>query len=250
MIDLHAHILPGVDDGPKHIESSLKMLRMAASDGIKEIVATPHILGGIDKRQNDFLLSKFEELTDAAAQEGIKIKIHLAAEIYINPHIEDLIEYPCCTFDGKGRFVLVEFPMNGLPFGYESILRRLVDNGIVSIVAHPERNYQISKNNGIARKIIDAGAVLQVNAGSLLGVFGRRVKKAAYRLLESNMVYVVASDAHNHRSRPPQLSAVKEHIIKLTDDETAQDLINNNPDFILSANALKNIMEPSFGETD
>lgn len=238
MIDLHAHILPGVDDGPKHMDSALKMLKLAASDGIREIVATPHVLGGIDRQQNDFLIAKFEQLADEAERNGIDIAIHLAAEIYINPEIESIIDYPCCSFDGKGRFILVEFSMNELPFGYETILRKLVKKEIIPIVAHPERNYQVSRNIDYARRIVDTGAVLQLNAGSLLGVFGRRIKKASYKLLENDLVYIVASDAHNPRSRPPILSKAKSQLTKLVGEDIAEDLILNNPEFILSANAI------------
>ena len=236
MIDLHSHILPGIDDGAKDMRQSLDMLRVAIFDGIKTIVATPHVLGRMDSELNNKIVTAHKQLVQAAKDEGLQIEIRLGAEIYMSPEWESAIEYPCCTFEGKGKYMLMEFAMNEVPYAYDTILRQIVDRGIVPIIAHPERNYQINRRMELAQYIIDTGAVLQINSGSVIGKFGRRVKKVAFAMMRNDMVYIVASDAHNPRSRPPMLSPACELIIKNFDEEYAENLTIYNPEFILETN--------------
>ena len=233
MIDIHTHILPDVDDGPFTMTESLKMLLLAERDGVSHIAATPHLFGEMDSEQCALIMSTYEELKLKAAETGLTLSIHLACESFITPNFTSLLQQPCGTFDGKGKCVLIEFAMTDLPFGYESVLFDMVNAGVKPIIAHPERNMKVIMNLKHAQNMIDFGAYLQVNSGSLLGNFGRKVRKTAIRMLEQDMIFVVASDAHDSQNRPPNLGKARQLLEKIAGYETARRLLWENPRYIL-----------------
>ncbi|MBL7190603.1 capsule biosynthesis protein CapC [bacterium] len=239
MIDIHAHLLPDIDDGPQTLEQSLRMLKMAEDDGITAMAATPHVFGLLDEEQNELIQHKFRMLKQSASESGINIDLHLASEVFIQPDYKNLLEFSCGTINGMGRFTLLEFSMTGLPFGYESMISRMVENNLTPIIAHPERNNMILRDLRHAQNIVDCGAWLQINSGSLLGDFGRKVRKAAFKLLAMDLVRIVASDAHDNESRPPLLSKARQLVTKYFDEYLANLLFYEHPDYVLTAQPVK-----------
>jgi protein-tyrosine phosphatase len=203
MVDIHCHILPDVDDGPKRIEGSLSMLRNASKAGVKIVVATPHLLEGtfeIKVAERDCLI---HELQEKANGNGINVQIKAGYEYYISPKMSDqkysLAEF---TINNNGRYILLELPMHSIPIYVENVLVNLKDRGITPIIAHPERNMIISKNPNVLLNFVSKGCVAQLNAGSILGYYGKSVRETARILLQHNLVHLVASDMHSPKSLP------------------------------------------------
>jgi protein-tyrosine phosphatase len=235
MIDLHAHLLPEIDDGPQTLDEALEMLRVAQADGISKIVATPHILGQLNEDKCRVIEEKFEELKIAAQQDGLSIELHLAVEAFVTPDFSSLLKLECGTYGGRKKFLLMEFSFTDLPLGYDQIIRNILKTGAIPLIAHPERNDKIINNLIHAKKMFEAGALLQVTAGSILGEFGRKVQKVALEMLENDLIYVIASDAHSAERRPPVLSEAKKYVEMLTGEQTADMLFLVNPNFVLNA---------------
>jgi len=238
MIDLHAHILPEVDDGPADLEESLEMLREAAEDGIETVCATPHLMEMPSRRQAGLFRERYCELTGAVEAEGLPIRLVLGAEIYFQPGMERLTGHPDLTINGTGRYLLYEFPMQGIPPGADEILFRLVMNGLIPILAHPERNLSVLGDENVLEPLLHAGTLLQINAGSLEGLFGRRVKKCALSLLKKGRAHFIGSDAHNAIDRPVRLSPAVSIAAEVIGPQAAQALVDDHPRCVLDGQPL------------
>jgi protein-tyrosine phosphatase len=238
MIDLHAHILPDVDDGPVDIEESLDMIRMGHEDGIDTICTTPHLLGKPSLDRMDIFRERFELLLERVQAAGLPVDLYLGAEIYFQQDMEIIRELPLLSLNGTGKYLLMEFPMQGIPPEADKTVFRLVMSGIIPIIAHPERNLSVLKDDDIMDIFVRAGALLQVNASSLEGRFGRRVKKCAISLLKKGLVHLIASDAHNATDRPIRLRAGVECASQIIGRRQAELLVSDHPRRILSGNPL------------
>jgi protein-tyrosine phosphatase len=238
MIDLHAHILPGVDDGPADAEESLDMIRMAAADGIHTVCATPHLLERPTRQRVELFTQRLFQLQEQIQAKGFGVQLVLGAEVYFQTDIEQVLDYPALSINGTGRYLLIEFPMQGIPQGAENVIFNLVMSGLVPIVAHPERNLSVLKDEDALEPFVHSGALLQVNAGSLEGHFGRRVKKCAHSLLRKGLVHLIGSDAHDAVNRPIRLRPAVEIASGIIGQEAAQALVSRHPRCILSGQPL------------
>jgi len=201
MVDIHCHVLPDIDDGPRRIKDSLDMLRNALKTGVEIVVATPHLIENtfnIDVSGRDQVI---HELQNKANKNGINIQIKAGYECYISPEILEqkgkLIEL---TINTNGKYILVELPMHSIPLYIEKTLLGLKDRGVTPVIAHPERNIVISKNPNVLLNFLAKGCVTQLNAGSILGYYGRVIRDTARTLLLHNLVHLVASDMHSTTS--------------------------------------------------
>ena len=198
MVDIHSHILPGVDDGAKSIQNSIDMLRNASKAGVRIIVATPHLLDGMFEKGIPERLDLIKELQDLADKNAIKIQIKPGYECYISPEMsrlgEKLFEW---TINNNRKYMLLELPMQNMPLFVDDALDNIKKQGITPIISHPERYMTVIKDPKILLKFIEKGCVIQLNAGSILNYYGRAVKNTARTLLECNYIHVVASDMHS-----------------------------------------------------
>lgn len=242
MIDLHAHILPEVDDGPVDLEESLDMIRMGWEDGIHTICATPHLLGNPDQEHLDLFENSFRLLQERVAAEDIPVHLTLGSEVYFQPQVETVLSFPRLSLNGTGKYLLIEFPMQGIPPKADKIIFKLVMGGIVPIIAHPERNLSVLRNEAVLEPFIHSGALLQVNAGSLEGRFGKAVRKTALSLLKKGFVQLIGSDAHNATDRPVRLTAAVENAAEVIGSHRAKLLVTDNPEKILAG-------EPPWADT-
>jgi protein-tyrosine phosphatase len=197
MIDLHSHILPGLDDGARTIAESREIARRAAADGVRAIAATPHVRADWPTRADE-MERRVLELRDDFAAQGIAIEVlhggEIDLEMLINREPAELRRF---TLAQSGRYLLVEFPYVGWPLALEPALLRLLARDVVPLLAHPERNREVQTRPERIARLVGAGALVQVTAASLDGRLGRSSKAAGERLIELGLVHVLASDAHS-----------------------------------------------------
>ncbi len=232
MIDLHSHLLPGLDDGPRTLKEALRLCRMAVEDGITHAIVTPHIHPGRWDNTRQDILKALPLLKRALADEGIPLHLGCAAEVRLTDQIMRQVTSGDIPFYGESdgyKIMLLEFPHGVIVPGSEKLVHWLMARGIRPLIAHPERNKEVMRNPGRLKPLIDAGCWLQVTAGSVVGGFGRRAGKIARALLTEDVVTVVASDAHNHRSRPPRLSHAFTAIANEFGQERALRLMRDTP---------------------
>jgi len=227
MIDLHSHLLPGIDDGSQDWEESLEMARQAVRSGTTEVMITHHMLDNSQFRHESEILEKFQILTGKLKEENIPLKLHLACELYYQPDID--LSRRISTFDNNGRFFLVEFPMQGIPRGVDERFFQLILDGKTPVIAHPERNFGILKNPQRAFEFVQRGALLQMNAGSLEGRYGEGVKALAVALLNSNLIHLVGSDGHNSHRRPLRIGDIYAPVRETWGENTAKAIFYDNP---------------------
>jgi len=244
MIDLHVHILPGLDDGPESWDKALEMCRVAREDGIQTICATSHIMPGIYDNDRSKILGSVNSLRDRLGEEGLNIKIVPGAEVYISEGLMEGIESErLLTINDMSRYLLLEFSLQSVPPQARDIILKLKLKGITPILAHPERNQNVIKDPDLVYDLVIGGALVQANAGSLLGKFGRDVMETARKLLRRNLVHVIASDAHSPHGRPPVLSEGLRVAARWIGSEEAIKLVTENPRRIIDGETI-DVREP------
>ncbi len=232
MIDLHCHILPGIDDGPEDIERSLEMLRLATVNGITHAVVTPHIHPGRYDNQRENITKIFNNLCSRVRKEKIHIKLGMAAEVRIDPLILGMIEHDHIPFigelDGK-NILLVEMPHSHIPTGADKFIQWLLDKDIIPMIAHPERNKEVMRNYDRLSPFIEMQCLMQITASSVAGGFGHEAYKIAATMLEAGIVDILASDAHNTQHRPPEIFPGMEAAADIIGRKDALELVLDNP---------------------
>lgn len=216
MIDLHCHILPGVDDGPSNSELSLEMVKQAVSLGITDVFATPHHLNGQFENTKTEILHRIVTFNSFLQQENISITVHPGQEIRIHQKIFTSLEQDeLLTLGNRGQYLLLELPSNEVPTYTQTIIYELILKGITPIIVHPERNKILLQNVDILVDLVMDGALVQLTAGSMIGHFGKKVKQFSEKIIQHQLVHFIASDAHNTSSRGNYLKEAYEVISKL-----------------------------------
>lgn len=234
MIDLHAHILPGLDDGPKDIDESFAMCEMAAADGIKAIVATPHTGNGVYNNHRDRIISSLSTLREKVEKAGLPIVLFAGADVHANVDILDMIDDGrAMTVNDNGCYVMIEVPDQAVPPNFEEWLFSLRLKGIVPILTHPERNVVIGKDLDLLTKLVNMGVLVQMTAMSITGHFGRAIEKTSREMLIKGLVHVIATDAHAIEARPPVLSKARDIAALLIGEEQVWRLVQKTPRSIL-----------------
>lgn len=201
MIDLHCHILPGVDDGASHETESLAMLQAAIEEGITTIVATPHHNRQYTNEKQT-ILTKVEELRQLIQANHLSIEVVPGQEVRLYGELlEDYENNKLVTVADNSRYMLIEFPSSHVPRYAERKLFDMELQGLKPLIVHPERNAEIIQNPDRLYQLVQKGALTQVTASSITGHFGKKIQKFTHQLIEANLVHVIASDAHNTTSR-------------------------------------------------
>jgi protein-tyrosine phosphatase len=259
MIDLHSHILHGLDDGPETMDESIQMCWISYRDGVRTIVATPHTLNGEYRNDRSTILAKVKELNEALTQCGLRnsefgiedlqseISLHSAlctphsalkilpgADVHFSNEILHQLDQGEVTTVGDGKkFLILEFPFHTIPFGAEDVLFQLMARRITPIISHPERNLEITRRPKRYYEMIRMGCFGQVTAMSLTGGFGAKIKGFAEKLLKKRLIHLIASDAHSVDGRPPILSTAIKEAEKIIGREEAQKMVTEYPKAIL-----------------
>jgi protein-tyrosine phosphatase len=229
MIDIHCHLLPGVDDGSKSWEVTLEMCRLAEEDGVTHIVATPH-------SNNEYRydraahFARIEELRSRVPSMSFSLgcDFHLSYE-----NIADAMKHPERYAIGDTRYLLVELSEYSV-FNIAQTLFHLQSSGLVTILTHPERNPVIQKDPKLLHELYDAGCLMQITANSITGFWGKTAQTMCENMLRAGMVHFIASDAHGVRSRNPRLSAARDAAARIIGREAAEKLVTGNPGAVVS----------------
>jgi protein-tyrosine phosphatase len=244
VIDIHCHILPEVDDGPKSWDTSIEMCRIAAADGISHIVATPH---ANDRYHYDrpYLASLLERLRELS---GGQPALSLGCDFHLDyDNLQNLLADPArFTIEG-GRYLLIELSNYAVPTQLADVFRALADKSITCILTHPERNSILQQSPQRLLEWVEQGCMLQVTASSLEGAWGSRALKTAHWLLEREAVHALATDAHDTRHRVPRLSAARDAVAQLCGPQIAHALVDANPRAIIEARPLPYFPTPVHG---
>ena len=226
MIDLHSHVLPGVDDGPGAIDGSLEILRAAAEDGIARIAATPHVRDDYPTEPGT-MERLVDEVNGAARAEGIPVDVLRGGELALE-HAAALDDETLRRFGlgGSPAALLLEFPYRGWPLELRDLVFRLETRGFRVVLAHPERNAEVQEEPERLRPLVDAGVLVQLTAASVDGRLGRASATAARTLLDGGLAHVIASDAHAPAVRAVGMAAAAEAV---GDEALARWLTNDVP---------------------
>jgi len=230
LIDIHVHILPEIDDGAGSLDEAVEMSRCACGDGISAVVATPHVISGIYHPARETILTAVGRFNSVLRENDIPLEVLPGAEYRLEPDLpERLTRGELLTLNDSGRYLLVEMPSACVPRYAGRIFYELLLRGVTPVIAHPERNTMLVKEPSLLYDLVFRGALAQVTAGSLTGVFGSGAARTARLFLEHGCVHFLASDAHSAGGRAPVLSgALKKAGCFLSPEEAAR-LVSGNP---------------------
>ncbi len=237
MIDLHCHILPGIDDGARDWDESLKMARLAVDEGITHILATPHHMNRSWINPKGVVVPLVDELQARLDENEIPLTIFPGQEVRLHGEIlQNINENEICFIDEWEQYVLIEFPTPEVPAYAERLFYEMQTAQITPIIVHPERNHAILKDPNLLYDFVSRGTLAQVTAASYLGAFGKKIETLSHQLIEADLVHFIASDAHNTTNRKFHMQEAYE---KLMDefgakkakafDQTTRALVNGDP---------------------
>ncbi len=227
-IDLHSHILPGVDDGAENLEETMEMLQIAYKEGIRCMIATPHFHPCRGHRSPVTLKNKVAIVRKLAAKIDPKFRIYLGTEIYFTQEVTEKLQRGEILSINGTRNVLVEFsPNDSYEHIYKSV-QQLQMYGYEVIIAHVERYADVRSNLSYAEELVKTGARLQINVGSIVGKYGKEAKKYVYSLMNQNLVFGVGTDAHNTSSRSPKIRKAAELVEKKYGEEYRRRIFFDN----------------------
>jgi protein-tyrosine phosphatase len=235
MVDIHSHILPGLDDGAHDMEESLEMLAIAAASGTTDIVATPHANG-----EFRFETDRVEQLLqDLSERNGASVNLHRGCDFHLNyDNLLNALKNPAKYTINNHQYLMLELPDIVALAAAKRAINELIGVGVIPIITHPERNRSLQPQLTEVARWVGEGARVQVTAQSLLGRFGATAQRAAEALLNANLVHFVASDAHDCSDRTPDLSGAREYISSRYGTRCANAVLVHNPAAVLRGEPL------------
>lgn len=242
MIDLHSHILYGIDDGAETLADAVAMCEIAVADGTEVMVATPHRFDGIHENHPiELLRERLDEIQQAV---GNSIRLVLGCELHFTHRV---VEQLCTTGEGwginNGPYVLLEFPPFSIPNGCENAIYRITSAGFRPLIAHPERNRTVQEKPEHFYNLAELGLYAQLDSASLFGKFGRDAQIVAKTLLQNNLIHAISSDTHSPTRRRPGLSKALAAARDIVGDEHARALVIDNPKAIVDGQPLPYVPE-------
>ena len=229
MIDIHTHLLPGVDDGPATWDESLALCRLLADDGVETAVATPHVMDGLWQNTRSSITSGVAELNSRLEDASVPLRVLPGGEVEITcTHLTEPPHDEIPTLNGS-RYILVEIPSATHAQAISGFLFALMSRGAIPVVAHAERIRALQSNVTLASEWHATGCYLQINAESVLGLWGRNAAACARSLVEAGLAHAMASDAHSLEQRPPRLRAAVARVTKWAGDQMAEYLVDRGP---------------------
>jgi len=246
MIDIHCHILPGIDDGASDEEESLKMARFAEQDGVKTIIATPHVFRPPFIQKNlSVIQEKWSELSSKLKSYNIHVELLLGSEVHFVHNLIDVlkIKYPYFELN-RGSYMIVEFPSNHVFSGVKQLFFELTSRGLNLIIAHPERNSVFIRDPALLYDLIKMGVYTQANSGSFSSFYGSRTQEAAYQFLEWDFYHFLASDSHGKHNKSTRLSRGVRKISEIIGAEEATALVEDNPRAVINNREIPFFKDP------
>ena len=235
MVDIHSHVLWGLDDGARSFEQSLEMLRISAESGVTDIVATPHSNAEYTYSP-DLIREKIAQLRESGAPMP---ELHTGCDFHLSfENLDRALQHPSQYSIAGRQYILVECPDFRVGPETETVLARLLDTGLIPIVTHPERNPVLQNNLERLTGWVNLGCLMQVTAMSITGGFGRSAIASATELLKRDLVHVVASDAHDPAHRTPRMTEAYQRVKQLRSAATAQTLFFSNPASVIKGDPI------------
>lgn len=232
MIDIHSHIIPGIDDGPATLAQSKSLLRAAIAQGTTFMMSTSHITPGVYPNSPQKIKAHFDKMMSELGDLKDEIQLACSAEVRVGHEMVQLVERDEIPWLGElegNKVILLELPHTHVPIEAKNIIRWLVTRGIRPLIAHPERNAEIMRFHRRSHELADLGCLFQVTAASLYGASGPHSNRAADKLAKDDLIYVIASDAHNTEYRPPGIEAGFRAAERLVGSSKASDMVFEHP---------------------
>lgn len=233
-VDIHSHILHGIDDGPETLEQTMAFCTKLKQQGIEKIIATPHFISG------DTYMPAAEEIREKVKllqkeidKKKIGLKVFPGMEVFASHDTIERIRKNEILSLNDSKYILIEFPLKAVPRYASDLLFAMQLEGYIPIIAHPERYCSDYRKNGFLTQLVDKGALLQINSGSLAGAHGKKAKKAAEQLLRAGMVHLVASDAHGEHRMPSDKWEIEKKISQICGVENTERIMQINPQKVL-----------------
>ena len=229
MIDFHSHILPGIDDGATSGEDTIKMIEEAKSAGFTAIISTSHYIEGYYECD----VETRKKLLDGV-QNNSAINLYLGSEIYAYTEMINFIANQKASTINNSHYILFEFPLNTKPLYAKELVYELIANGYKPIIAHPERYSYVKENIGFIQELVEMGALLQSNYGSIDGMYGFEAKKTVKKLLKSGLVTFMGSDVHRPNQIYPKISKILKKIAKIIPEQELIEITTLNAQKVLN----------------
>ncbi len=233
MIDLHCHLLPGIDDGAPDEATALAMARIAVADGIRTAACTPHIYPGLFENDAAGIAARVVDLRRRLEEEGIALALTTGADAHLTPELLSRLQAGTAPTLAGGRYFLLEPPHTVAPPRFAEAVFDFVNAGFVPVITHPERLTWIRKHYDVFAALVKSGAWMQVTAGSLTGRFGAVARQVAERMLDDGLVHVLGTDAHSARHRAPLLAEGRAAAEKRVGSDEARRLVIERPQAVL-----------------
>lgn len=244
MIDIHCHILPGLDDGAKTLEDTIEMARAAMNEGIHTIIATPHHKNSKYDNPKAGILSKVKEINNALYSAKIDVEVLPGQEVRIYGEVIEDLESDMILPLNNTQYLFIELPSGHVPGYTERLLFDLQLKGIIPVIVHPERNQEIIEKPDVLYNLVRKGALTQITASSVSGYFGKKIRNFSFQLIEANLTHFIASDAHNVGSRGFKISEA----MNLIESKYGSDLVyffQENAELLIQGdNIFKDTPEP------
>lgn len=236
LIDVHCHLLPGIDDGAKNIEETRRLLEMECADGVKYVIVTPHYRKGMFEATEEERYRSFLQAREEAAKFGIKLK--LGCEYHRHGEMLDSLSHNLWTRMSGSRYILLEFSSMDAYAAIRNAVYDVVSRNLCPIVAHVERYPCLVEDIDKVAEIIDLGAYIQVNAGCILGEYGRKQKNFCNKLIKYDMIHFVGTDAHDSKDRIPNLGRCAAYLEKKKGSSYVKRVFWNNPAHVIKNEVL------------
>lgn len=250
LADIHCHILPGIDDGPAGMGETVEMARVYLSLGYSHVIATPHVENIFHGREDIHALA--DRVQDLLLDMGLPLTVLPGAEVLINPDLPRLFQEKALPTLNRTRYVLIEFPIfDPFPDYAEGVFFQLVTQGLIPIIAHPERNRCFQQQGEILLRLINHGALLQVDQGSLVGTYGEEAQETARRLLRTSVVSFVASNMHRapfkrsyYRTQREGMLTAWNQVRRMSGRKGLEEIYFTNPDALIKNIPMAVMLEP------
>ncbi|XJS11004.1 tyrosine-protein phosphatase [Aerococcaceae bacterium WGS1372] len=203
IIDLHSHLIPNVDDGAQTLDQSLELAQQAVDEGVGHMVLTPHHRNGAYLNRKDDVIHYAVDLQAEYDKAGVNLKVYPSQEIRLTDHFfDDLYNNDLLSLDDMGKYYLIEFPSDRVPSNTDEVFQELISSGITPVIAHPERNHELSTNLHRLYELIEMGCLSQITTSSYASYYGEKLAENARVMIQHNLAHILASDVHHIKHRP------------------------------------------------
>lgn len=240
MIDIHSHVLPNIDDGARNISESLEMITEAHLCGIDSIICTGHYVSDIYNYTREDRQTLINEIQERLIENNIDVKLYNGAETYLSIDTDVLVEKNIIPTLNSSKYILIEVPMNTKIIYLDDAIGKLLEKGLIPILAHPERYSYMQTELDMYEHLIKKGVLFQSNFGSVIGQYGIKAEKVVRKLLKNDMISFLASDAHRSNSIYTQMDKVLKELGKIISDDKIEQLTTINPEHILKGENIDN----------